>query len=143
MAVRNKPLEGTFRSLGPPHEPDLGSWQIEPTSCMDGKERGFDGIIFAFRTGPVREIRVDSSRPNDNIVEIRLADANPNPPRFQERDCKKIAGTIRRSSVVLNGRHMYRLAGSFEIDCPEHGLSGTAVFDGCLPSVIKDLGASL
>ena len=67
----NKSLQGTFTSTNN----RLGHWTLSPTSCLTGRELGFQGISFQFAVGsPVEEIRLDTARHGDNVVDVRLAD---------------------------------------------------------------------
>lgn len=126
----NRSLTGTFRSTNE----DLGQWTLHPTACLDGHERGFQGIAFQFPTGsPIEEIRVDTAREGDNVVEVRLADSKGTVFRVRERECAKMDGTIDRTNLEINGRPQYRLKGNTHFSCPKQGLQGDAEYDGCLP----------
>lgn len=127
---KNKKIEGKFNSTNE----TLGTWEIEPTSCVHGKERGFEGIAFGFgNSSPVQALHIDTARNGDNLVEIRLANSEGTKLLVHEKDCKVITGSIRQSNVTLNDRHMFRMIGSMSFDCPASGISGHAEFDGCLP----------
>lgn len=129
-------LSGSFRLAKGEHR---AAWQAMPTTCVDGKERGFEGIAFEFSTGAVTAVRIDTSRAGDNTVEVHFADPGRPPVIAREGDCNRIDGSIRRSNYVLNGRHMYRLTGTIRADCPKQGITGHATFDGCLPMSPADL----
>ncbi len=129
-AFKNRLLEGTFRASSE----TLGTWTVSPRRCVDGKERGFVGLAYIFAAGdPVDEIRIDTARDGDNVVEVRLADGKGTKLRVRERDCRIITGRITRRNVSINGRHMFRLEGETRFNCPQAKISGEARFDGCLP----------
>jgi hypothetical protein len=130
ISFTNRSLTGTFRSTNK----DLGQWTLQPTACLDGHERGFQGIAFQFPIGsPIEEIRVDTAREGDNVVEVRLADSKGTVFRVRERECQKMDGTIDRTNLEINGRPQYRLKGNTHFSCPKQGLQGDAEYDGCLP----------
>src|SRR5262245_7814939 len=80
----HKSLQGSVRSTNK----ELGTWNLSPTGCVAGRELGFEGIAFQFAAGsPVEEIRVDSAREGDNVVEVRLADRKGTHYRVREREC--------------------------------------------------------
>src|SRR5688572_1025581 len=60
----NAKLEGSFSASGG----KLGEWTVTPSRCLDGKERGFEGMLFVFEDGPVRELRLDTTRKKQNVV---------------------------------------------------------------------------
>jgi hypothetical protein len=126
----NTTLEGSFSGSGD----KLGDWTVTPSGCLDGKERGFEGILFVFEDGPVKELRVDTSRKKHNTISVHLDDAKASVVQLRERDCKVIDGERHVSSRTLNGRNMRRLRGHVRIVCP--GLEGQAKFDGCLPETL-------
>lgn len=127
--LSNASLEGSFSASG-----KLGTWTVTPSSCLDGKERGFEGMLFVFEEGPVKELRVDTSRKKHNLVSLHMDDESSSVVQLRERDCQTIRGEKHVSSRVLNGREMRRLRGSVRIVCP--GLQGQARFDGCLPETL-------
>jgi len=132
-SFRNEPVQGRFRSTNDA----VGTWDLAPQECVAGRERGFEGIAFVFGAGdPVEEIRLDTARQGDNVVEVRLADREGPVHRVREAECDEIGGRIDRTNVELNGRHMLRLEGNVRFDCPEHSLSGRASFSGCLPETL-------
>ena len=128
-AFKNVLLEGTFESSSEKY----GEWSLSPVSCVDGGERGFDGIAFGFADGPIRELRLDGAQEGNNIVELHMADETATVYRVFERECAEITGVVRSTNVILNGRRMARLTGHIEYDCPQRGIRGQARFDGCLP----------
>jgi hypothetical protein len=128
--LANDPIDGSFRSTGK----TLGTWNLVPNGCLDGQERGFEGIVFVFAGGdPIEDIRIDTSRDGDNVVEVRLADQEGTKLRAREGQCRTISGSITRTNVTYNGRPMRRLKGTTRIDCPTLGLTGETRFSGCLP----------
>lgn len=130
---KNVPVEGRFRSTND----TLGHWQLQPVSCLDGSEAGFDGILFHFASGsPVEQISIDASRDGDNVVEVRLADRSGTKYRVHEHECKEITGQVERTHVSLRGHDMMHVKGWIRYDCPEQGLSGQAKVDGCLPETL-------
>lgn len=131
-AFKNVKVEGTFTSTNP----ELGEWTVAPTSCVDGKERGFEGMAFGFDEGAVKELRVDSALEGHNIVEVHMADKAGTVYRALEPDCETITGSVTRSNVTINDRHMFRLVGNLEFRCSKDGLEGRADFDGCLPQTL-------
>jgi hypothetical protein len=125
----NKSLKGTFHSTNK----ELGEWTLTPSACLSGRDRGFEGIAFLFPAGgPVEEIRVDTARQGDNVVEVRLADRKGTVTRFRERECQVMSGAIEQANIEI-GRPMVHLKGNTRFSCPAQGLSGDAEFDGCLP----------
>ena len=126
----NTTLEGSFSGSGG----KLGTWTLTPTGCLDGKERGFEGMLFVFEDGPVKELRVNASPRKHDSVSVHLNDAKGSVIQLRERDCKVIDGERHMSSRSLNGRNMRRLRGHVRIVCP--GLEGQAKFDGCLPEAL-------
>ncbi len=131
-AFRNVKVEGLVVSTSQ----EFGEWSLAPVSCVDGKERGFEGIALGFGPGPLHELRLDGSQEGNNIVELHMADTQATVYRVFEPQCTTITGSIRRSNVTINGRHMFRLVGDIAFDCPEHGIRGNASFDGCLPQTL-------
>lgn len=131
-SFRNVKVEGLVVSTNP----EFGEWSVAPVSCVDGKERGFEGIALGFGPGPLYELRLDGAQEGNNIVELHMADTQATVYRVFEPQCSTISGGITRSNVSINGRHMFRLVGTIEFDCPEHGLRGNAIFDGCLPQTL-------
>lgn len=130
---QNTALSGSFTSSNQ----KLGEWTLTPSQCLAGRELGFQGIAFLFGAGePVEDIRIDTARWGDNIVEVRLADRSGTTYRVREAECKVIEGTIVKKNVSLNGRPMHRLNGDINFECPDHGLSGKASFSGCLPETL-------
>jgi len=131
-AFQNKVIEGSFTSS----REKFGEWDIAPVSCVDGKERGFEGIAFGFGPGPIHEIRRDSAQEGNNTIELHMADTDATVYRVFEPQCTTLTGDIHRSNVTINNRHMFRLVGAVEFDCPEAGIRGRATFDGCLPQTL-------
>src|SRR5688572_24001357 len=129
----NAELAGSFSASGG----KLGDWTITPTGCLDGKERGFEGMLFVFEEGPVRELRIDTTRKRQNVVSVHLDDEKGSVVQLRERDCQVIDGERHVSNRQLNGRDMRRLRGKVRIVCP--GLKGQAKFDGCLPETAESL----
>jgi hypothetical protein len=123
----NASLKGSFTAKGG----KLGTWTVTPTRCMDGKERGFEGMLFVFDEGPVKELRIDTSRKKHNTVSVHLDDETGSVVQLRERDCQTLRGEVHASNRTLNGRPMRRLRGNVRIVCP--ALEGQATFDGCLP----------
>lgn len=132
-AARNTQLEGSFTASGG----ELGAWTVSPSRCLEGKERGFEGVLFMFEDGPVKELRVDLTRKKQSSVSVRLDDEESSLVQLRERDCQVLSGERRVSNRLLNGRNVRRLRGSVRIVCP--GLKGQARFDGCLPETAESL----
>lgn len=126
----NTRLEGEFDSSNE----TLGSWQVSPNRCLDGRELGFEGLAFFFPTGsPVDSIRIDTARDGDNLIEVRLDDRTGTTYRVHEAECEAIDGTSSATHVEINHRRMYRLKGKIHFSCPKHRIEGWASFSGCLP----------
>jgi hypothetical protein len=121
----NAKLEGSFTASGG----KLGTWTVTPSGCLDGKERGFEGMLFVFEEGPVRELRIDTARKKQNTVSVHLDDESGSVVQLRERECQVISGERHVSNRQLDGRDMRRLRGNVRIVCP--GLKGQARFDGC------------
>ncbi len=129
-AFENTLLEGELDSTNA----TLGSWQVSPSRCVDGRELGFHGIAFFFPAGsPVDSLRIDTERDGDNVVEVRLDDRAGTTYRVHEAECETIDGTTTATHVEINHRRMYRLKGKIHFSCPKHQLDGWARFSGCLP----------
>jgi hypothetical protein len=126
----NTSLQGSFTAKGG----KLGTWTVTPSRCLDGKERGFEGMLFVFDEGPVKELRIDTSRKKHNTLSVHLDDESGSVVQLRERDCQSIRGETHVSNRTLNGRPMRRLRGNLRIICP--GLEGQATFDGCLPEIL-------
>jgi hypothetical protein len=131
-AFQNKKLEGSFSSTNE----KLGDWTLAPSSCVHGKERGFEGIAFGFDGGKVKEIRLDSAVEGNNLIEVHMADKAGTVYRALEPECENISGEINQSNVTINDRHMFRLTGYIEFQCSKDGLRGRADFEGCLPQTL-------
>jgi hypothetical protein len=130
ISLVNKSLAGRFQSTNE----RLGRWTLTPTRCLSGIERGMNGLVFVFGNGqPVEEIRVDTAREGDNVVEVRMADRQGSVYRVRERECKVIEGSITTTHITVNGEPIERLVGNMHFSCPAEGLEGTASFDGCIP----------
>lgn len=134
---------------------ELGTWTVRPIGCEDGREYGFQGILFRFplparpaqppeapppspsppsRTppSPPEEIRLDLARDGDNVIELRYPDRDATVRRIRERECASFTGTLRRLERGPTGP--VRLRGSGTVDCPAFGLRVRFEVDGCLPN---------
>ena len=129
--VRSTQLEGSFTASGG----KLGAWTVTPTRCHEGKERGFEGVVFTFEDGPVKQLRVDTTRKKQHSVSVQLDDAKSSVVQLRERECQVLSGERHVSNRQLDGQSVRRLRGSVRIVCP--GLKGQARFDGCLPEALE------
>lgn len=123
-------LAGSFRA----DHAALGSWQLTPTRCLSGRERGFEGVLFQFASGSaLRELRIDMERPGDARIELQFFEPSKPPVRMAQRECERIDGKTDARVVVINGRDMDLLTGELHVACAGRGLTGDVVFAGCLP----------
>ncbi|MDB4991607.1 MAG: hypothetical protein JWN04_6785 [Myxococcaceae bacterium] len=130
----NTSLEGSFTSTGG----QLGTWTIHPSSCLDGHERGFQGTLLAFDSGPVKELRIETVRKKQKLVSVYLDDEKGSVVQLRAGDCDAVTAETHTSNVELNGLDMRRLRGSLTVSCARAGLTGHAEFDGCLPQTVAD-----
>jgi hypothetical protein len=149
-----KPVDSTNRVTGEfsANHPELGTWTVRPTSCEDGREYGFQGILFRFTlppgppvtpeapvpaapsrtpaTGP-EEIRLDLARTGDNVIELRYPDRDGTVRRVRERECASITGALERTETGEG--QPAKVNGKGSIDCPAFGLRGTFEVAVCRP----------
>jgi hypothetical protein len=121
----NASLAGSFSASGA----KLGTWTVSPSRCLDGHERGFEGVLFVFDEGPVKELRIDTARKKHNTISVHLNDEGGSVVQLRERECQLVSAERRAGSPQSNGRPVRRSRGSVRIVCPQ--LKGQATFDGC------------
>ena len=130
-AARDTKLEGSFTASGG----KLGAWTVTPARCVEGKTRGFDGVLFLFEDGPVKELRVDTTRNKQSSVSVQLDDEKNSLVQLRARECQVLSAEHRVTNRQVDGRDVRRLRGSVRVVCP--GLKGQARFDGCLPDTVE------
>lgn len=146
----NKPetMTGEFTA----NHAELGTWKIAPIGCEDGREYGFQGVLFRFalpsappptaeatppgppsRTPalPPEEVRLDMAREGDNVIELRYPDRDATVRKVRERECASFTGSMVRHELGPTGP--VRMVGSGTVDCPAFGLHVRFDVDGCLP----------
>ena len=128
-ALQRLSLSGGFRA----DHSVLGHWESIPQRCLSGRERGFEGVMFTFPSGAVRELRVDMERPGNATLEFRFFDPDKQPLRIASGECERLDATVEATVMVVNGRDMDLLEGQLSIACARYGLRGEASFRGCLP----------
>lgn len=149
-AAEAEVLAGEFAA----NHPELGTWKIQPIGCEDGREYGFQGILFRFplpprpaqpaeapppspappsRTpaSPPEEIRLDLARDGDNTIELRYPDRDATVRKLRERECASFTGSLTRRELGRTGP--VRMVGSGSVDCPAFGLHVRFEVNGCLP----------
>lgn len=131
---------------------ELGTWKVAPLACEDGREYGFQGVLFRFAlppappataeavppTAPSRtpamppeEIRIDFARAGDNTVELRYPDRDATVRKLRERECASFSGSMVRHESGPG--QPVRLVGKGTVECPAFGLRIAFDVDGCLP----------
>ncbi|MBL0214386.1 MAG: hypothetical protein IPQ07_10915 [Myxococcales bacterium] len=147
----NKPetMTGAFSA----NHAELGTWKVAPIGCEDGREYGFQGVLFRFALPPAppptaeatppgppsrtpamppEEIRLDMARDGDNVIELRYPDRDATVRKVRERECAAFTGSMVRHELDPSGKPV-RLVGKGIVDCPAFGLHVSFDVDGCLP----------
>lgn len=133
------------------NHPELGTWKVSPVACEDGREYGFQGVLFRFALPPAppataeatppaapsrtpalppEEIRLDFAREGDNTVELRYPDRDATVRKLRERECASFTGSMVRHD---SNPSAVRLVGKGTVECPAFGLHIAFDVDGCLP----------
>jgi hypothetical protein len=118
-------LTGSFSASGG----KLGTWTVSPSRCLDGKERGFEGLLFVFEDGPVKELRIDTARKSQSTVSVLLGDERASLIKLRERDCQRVSVKRLASNRRQPPKARAVQTGSVLIACAE--LKGQAAFESC------------
>jgi hypothetical protein len=152
VSDRQDPASESMTGEFSANHPELGTWKISPIACEDGREYGFQGVLFRFAlpapppatpeaapasppsrtpSAPPEEIRLDFAREGDNTIELHYPDRDATVRKLRERECTSFTGSMIRHELGPTGP--VRLVGKGTVDCPAFGLHVSFDVDGCLP----------